>query len=247
MTRTDNAWQKPELSKAFLEGVRGGIPLAAEQINLMLKIINLALPKVETFLDLGCGDGVLGRAILANYPNAKGIFLDFSETMLEAAKSKVGTSQNVEFISQDFGVENWVKAVEGKGLFDLIVSGFAIHHQTDERKKEIYGEIYQLLKPGGLFLNLEHIASPDQWLETVFAEVFIDSLYEFHNRHESGKTREEIAQEYYHRPDKIANILAPLEVQCEWLKELGFINVDCYFKVLEIALFGGMKALSLGD
>lgn len=245
MTRTDTAWQNAELAQTFLEGVRGGIPLAAEQINLMLKIINLALPKVESFLDLGCGDGVLGRAILAKYPTAKGVFLDFSETMLAAAKSKLGNSQNAEFISQDFGVKDWINAVESQGNFDLIVSGFAIHHQTDERKKEIYQEIFSLLKPGGLFLNLEHIESPSQWLETAFSEVFIDSLYEFHQRNESGKSREEIAQEFYHRPDKVANILAPLEVQCEWLREIGFINVDCYFKVLEIALFGGMKATQL--
>ncbi|HEY9300617.1 MAG TPA: methyltransferase domain-containing protein [Phormidium sp.] len=244
MTRTDTAWQNAELAQTFLEGVRGGIPLASEQINLMLKIINLALPKVETFLDLGCGDGVLGRAILAKYPNAKGVFLDFSETMLEAAKSKLGNSENTEFIFQDFGVKDWVNAVKSQGEFDLIVSGFAIHHQSDERKRGVYQEIYSLLKPGGLFLNLEHIESPSKWLETAFSEVFIDSLYEFHQRNESGKIREEIAQEYYHRPDKVANILAPLEVQCQWLRELGFINVDCYFKVLEIALFGGMKASS---
>ncbi|MBE9228828.1 class I SAM-dependent methyltransferase [Phormidium sp. LEGE 05292] len=242
MTRTDTAWQNAELAQTFLEGVRGGIPLASEQINLMLKIISLALPKVETFLDLGCGDGVLGRAILAKYPHAKGVFLDFSETMLAAAKSKLGNSQNAEFISQDFGIKDWVNVVKRQEGFDLIVSGFAIHHQTDERKKEIYQEIFDLLKPGGLFLNLEHIQSPSQWVETVFCEVFIDSLYEFHQRNRSGKTREEIAQEYYHRPDKVANILAPLEVQCQWLREIGFINVDCYFKVLEIALFGGMKA-----
>lgn len=244
MTRTDTAWQNAELAQTFLEGVRGGIPLASEQISLMLKIINLALPKVETFLDLGCGDGVLGRAILAQYPEAKAVFLDFSEPMLAAAKSKLENSQNAEFISQDFGVKDWVNSVNNLGEFDLIVSGFAIHHQTDERKKEIYQEIYSLLKPGGLFLNLEHIQSPSQWIETVFCEVFIDSLYDFHQRNESEKSREEIAQEYYHRPDKVANILAPLEVQCEWLREIGFINVDCYFKVLEIALFGGMKASS---
>lgn len=244
MNRTDTAWQKAELAQTFLEGVRGGIPFAAEQIKLMLKIINLALPKVETFLDLGCGDGVLGRAILAKYPETKAVFLDFSETMLVAAKSKLENSENAEFISQDFGVKDWVNAVKSQGEFDLIVSGFAIHHQTDERKKEIYQEIYSLLKPGGLFLNLEHIASPSQWLETAFSEVFIDSLYEFHQRNKSGKSREEIAQEYYHRPDKVANILAPLDVQCEWLREIGFINVDCYFKLLEIALFGGMRASS---
>ena len=241
METNDTIWQQEELAKIFLEGVRGAIPLANTQIDIMLRIIQTANPKVESFLDLGCGDGILGRAILAKYPDAKGIFLDFSEPMLAAAKSKVENSANLEFISQDFGVKEWVDSVKNQGLFDVIVSGFAIHHQPDERKKEIYGEIYQLLKPGGIFVNLEHIASNTEWVQKIFDELFIDSLYGFNQQHNSGKSRQEIAQEYYYRPDKAANILAPVEIQCNWLKELGFINVDCYFKIFEIALFGGRR------
>ena len=240
MTRSDTVWQQAELSKSFLEGVRGAIPLAAQQMEIMLKIIEAACPKVEKFLDLGCGDGVLGRAILAKYPDASGIFLDFSEPMLEAAKSKV-ENQDVEFIGADFGKKDWVISVQNQGGFDVIVSGFAIHHQTDERKKEIYAEIYQLLKPGGIFLNLEHVSSNSQWVEKVFDEIFIDSLYSY----QPTKSRSEIAQEYYHRPDKAANILAPVEIQGDWLRELGYINVDCYFKLFEIALFGGMRPQKL--
>jgi hypothetical protein len=44
-----------------------------------------------------------------------------------------------------------------------------------------------------------------------------------------------------HRPDKAANILAPVEAQCDWLREIGYEDVDCYFKVLELAVFGGRR------
>jgi hypothetical protein len=57
----------------------------------------------------------------------------------------------------------------------------------------------------------------------------------------TSKTQEQIALEYYHRPDKTANILAPMEDQCQWLREIGFEHVDCYFKILELALFGGKR------
>ncbi|NET16999.1 MAG: class I SAM-dependent methyltransferase, partial [Okeania sp. SIO1H6] len=50
-----------------------------------------------------------------------------------------------------------------------------------------------------------------------------------------------INQQYYNRPDKEANILAPVETQCNWLREIGFIHVDCFMKLFEIALFGGIK------
>lgn len=242
MKRTDEIWKTEEISKTFLEGVRGAIPLAAEQIDVMLRMIKIAQPNVKSFLDLGCGDGVLGRAIHRQYPEAKGVFLDFSESMLQAARRNLEkNSGKLDFIVQDLGDKQWIDSLESKIPFDVIVSGFAIHHQPDERKKEIYKEIYQLLTPGGVFLNLEHVSSESQWSEMTFNELFIDSLYSFHKSKFSAKSREEIAQEYYHRPDKAANILAPLETQCNWLRELGFVDVDCFIKVFELALFGGRR------
>lgn len=47
--------------------------------------------------------------------------------------------------------------------------------------------------------------------------------------------------EYVHRPDKDANILALVEPQCEWLREFGFEDVDCYFKIFELAIIGGRR------
>jgi tRNA (cmo5U34)-methyltransferase len=127
------------------------------------------------------------------------------------------------------------------GPFDLIVSGYSIHHQPDERKRSLYGELFELLAEGGLFLNLEHVASVAPWLEAAFDEYFVDALWRFHQQSGTGKNREQVAREYYARPDKAANILALTDVQCSWLREIGFKDVDCYFKALELALFGGIK------
>jgi hypothetical protein len=44
---------------------------------------------------------------------------------------------------------------------------------------------------------------------------------------------------WYHRPDKTENILALAETQCQWLREIGFADVDCFFKLFQLALFGG--------
>ena len=52
----------------------------------------------------------------------------------------------------------------------------------------------------------------------------------------------QVADEYVHRQDKHENILVPVEAQREWLRELGFLDVDCYFKLLEFAVFGGRRA-----
>jgi SAM-dependent methyltransferase len=245
MNTTYEVWKTEALANSYLSGVRGAIPLAEQQIDVILRLIRNSQHQVENVLDLGCGDGILGRVILNEYPEAKGKFLDISSIMIAAAKEGIGDNlARAELIIQDYGFPNWVDVFPQDLRFDVIVSGFSIHHQPDVRKKEIYQEIYNLLKPGGLFLNLEHVASQSKWGESLFDELFVDALYSFHHSQGSTKSKEELAQQYYNRSDKNANILAPTEMQCDWLREIGFINVDCFLKIFEIALFGGIRPLS---
>lgn len=242
MNRKVDAWRSEDLSKRYLDGVRAAIPLADYQIETILTIIEKAELGVRAFPDLGCGDGILGRAILSDYPEATGVFLDFSDTMIEAARQEAPKSSGrLSFVTEDFGRPSWVKSVSGYGEFDVIVSGFSIHHQEDTRKREIYEEIFNLLVPGGLFLNLEHVASPSAFLHHLHDEFFIDSLHGYHHTLDPAKTREEIAWNHYNSPLREANILAPVDAQCSWLQQIGFKEVDCYLKIFELALFGGMK------
>jgi tRNA (cmo5U34)-methyltransferase len=241
MNTTDHIWRTDDVVQRYLEGVRGGIPLAAEQVRILLRLVAAAVPNVGSFLDVGCGDGVLGRALLDRWPSAHAVFLDFSEPMLLAAREKLGTPCHHRFITQDYGQPDWTAVVADLCPFDVVVSGFSIHHQPDDRKRAIYRDVLGLLRPGGIFLNLEHVASASTWGSERFDEYFVDSLCDFHDRTGSGKSREQVAQEYYHRADKAANILAPVEDQCRWLREIGFADVDCYFKTFELALFGGIK------
>jgi tRNA (cmo5U34)-methyltransferase len=238
---TPNVWQSASLSQMFLEGVRAAIPLADVQLDVLLRVLSAWQPQPSDILDLGCGDGILGRTTLNRYPQAAATFVDFSDAMLEAAEKKLAPWLRVQTIKADFGEPDWRHALSTSASYDVIVSGFAIHHVPDERKRRLYTEIFDLLKPNGVFLNLEHVASVSADMAAVFDEYFIDSLYAFHSRQASSRSREQIAQDYYHRPDRQANILAPIEEQCNWLRQIGYRDVDCFFKIFELALFGGRK------
>lgn len=238
--RTDKIWQDPNLANCFLTGVRGGVPFAAEQINIALQVMDKACPQPEHVADLGCGDGILAHAVLNCYPQAKITALDFSEPMLDRARQRLQQfSGQVTFVQADLYEPNWC---QGLGDFDVIISGYCIHHLPDERKRILYSEIYQLLKTGGCFLNIEHVSSSSPWVEELFNDLTIDSLYQWHQTQDEKLSREEVASRFVNRQDKMANILAPVEVQCEWLRSIGFQQVDCYFKVFELAVFGGVKA-----
>jgi tRNA (cmo5U34)-methyltransferase len=240
--RHDEVWKRGSLVRTYLEGIRGGIPFGPEQIQLMLRVIAARGTPVRTFADLGCGAGALTQALLLQYPEAHATLVDFSEPMLDAARKQLGAQRPVpHFAVADLAAPAWRDAIAGRPPFDAVVSGYAIHHLADERKRQLYGEIFDLLEPGGMFVNVEHVASRTAWIEALADALIIDSLYAFHGKQGAGKTRDQVADEFVHRPDKAANILAPVEVQCDWLRAIGYEDVDCYFKVFELAVFGGRR------
>ena len=242
MTRADKRWQAAGLAARYVDGVRGAIPLAGEQIGVMLRLIGWARPEPANVLDLGCGDGILGRAVLDRFPSAAGVFVDFSHEMLDLARDKLGAvAARAVLVDADYGAADWVATVADHAPFDVVVSGYSIHHQPDARKRAVYGEIFDLLAPGGIFVNVEHVASPSPRVEGLYEDIFIDSLHAFHRANGSTQSRDEVASEFHRRPDKQANILAPVEDQCAWLRELGYVDVDCFLKYFELAVFGGRK------
>jgi ubiquinone/menaquinone biosynthesis C-methylase UbiE len=236
--RTDCVWKTELAAATYLSGIRGAFPMAVEQIDVMLRLMACCGRPVRRALDLGCGDGVLAAAILERLPGVEVTLADFSEPMLEAARKRFSAAgAPVHFVLADYGVPSWTRLVDEWAPYDAIVSGFSIHHQPDERKRAVYQEIFELLSPGGIFINLEHVSSPTEWTRWLQDETFIDSLH----RHHADQSREEVARFYLGRPDKDANILSPVEEQCAWLREIGFSDVDCYLKLFEVAVFGGRR------
>src|SRR5215203_757021 len=109
---------------------------------------------------LGAGDGVLSAVLLAHYPAAEPVLVDFSPPMLAAAKERLAPlATQPTFVETDLAAPAWRDAVAAHAPFDAIVSSFAIHHLEDERKRALYGELLALLAPGGTFAHIEHVAA----------------------------------------------------------------------------------------
>jgi ubiquinone/menaquinone biosynthesis C-methylase UbiE len=235
--------QNPDFVGKFLQNVRGAVPLSIEQIDMMLQLIAAARGEpIGNFLDLGCGDGVLSATIFDEHPHARGLLVEFSAPMLDAARRRVQSpTRHVEFLEADFHHPGWLRRVAPHAPLEVVVSGFAIHHLPDARKRELFREIFDLLAPEGIFINIEHVSSATRWTESVWDDYMIDAIFGKELKASPGKTRAEVARDYYLRAASDEHILAPLEVQCDWLRESGFENVDCFLKVQELALFGGMR------
>ena len=238
---TDDVWKLPAIVHRFLS-YRAAIPMAQEQIGVMMSILKTREAPIQSFMDLGCGDGILGAAILGEYPSALGVFVDFSEPMLAQAREQlVDYADQLIFQNLDYGDPSWIGHIRSQAPFDAIVSGYSIHHQPDPRKQRVYEEIYSLLGPRGWFVNIEHVSCAAQLNIDLFENHYIEARYAIERRNDGTRSYDELAEEYKNRPDKAANILAPTELQCDWLRDIGFEEVDCYFRIYELAVFAGRK------
>ena len=172
--------------------------------------------KVRRILDLGTGDGRLLALLLMDRPQASGIALDFSPTMLQLARERFADRPQIVVVAHNLN-----DPLPDLGQFDAIVSSFAIHHCSHERKRSLYTEIFALLEPGGIFCNLEHVASSTPRLHERFL-------------HAIGYTLE---------TEDPSNQLLDVETQLGWFRSLGFTDADCYWKWLELALLVGVRPI----
>src|SRR3954447_9649633 len=112
-------------------------------------------PAPRRVLDLGCGDARLAALVLDARPSVTHVVAaDRSQPMLEQAEARFAGDPRVSVVRHDLG-----DTVAFNGPFDVIVSGFAIHHVDDDRKRSLLGELREALAPGGLFANLEVVRS----------------------------------------------------------------------------------------
>jgi SAM-dependent methyltransferase len=213
------------------------------QVEIMIRLIATARTSVTRFLDLGCGDGILGAALLQRYPLAHGVFADASDDMLQIARAKLQPyDAHPAFLALDFGNDTWQAAVAPYGPFDVVVSGYAIHHLPDREKRHVYRAIHGLLRPGGRFINIEYVAAPTAAGEDLFMAYLSDHAYAAKPQYGSMMTQAQVTgaiEDLMHTPDDRP---ALVEEQCAWLRARGFADVDCYFKLFGFAVFGGRRA-----
>ncbi|OGF47829.1 MAG: hypothetical protein A2231_09625 [Candidatus Firestonebacteria bacterium RIFOXYA2_FULL_40_8] len=237
-----HVWRDKEFVRKYIEDFRGAIPYAVDQIEVMLDAIKASGKDVKNFADIGCGNGILAGAILLQYPDAYGTLVDFYEPVLSEAKQQLlDHISNLNFVTADLMDSYWTRSVKNNAPFDAIVSGFTIHHFPDKRKKELYKEIYNMLKPGGIFINIEQVAPESKLVSQMADNAIIESLREYHKKRGTEKSLTAIRKEYIEEFSSEGNILSSCKVQMKWLKDIGFSEVSVFFRAYVGIVFGGVK------
>jgi tRNA (cmo5U34)-methyltransferase len=212
-TKPVNLWTSTDHARDYLQRA-DSISHRGEGEAALLEFIPATTRRI---LDLGTGDGrllalVRQELVRREQPDTEAVAVDFSPAMLDAARKRFAGEPSVRLTPH-----NMDEPLPALGKFDAVISSFAIHHLVHERKRALYAEIYGLLNPGGVFCNLEHVASPTPRLHKEFLECI-------------GFTVE---------TEDPSNKLLDVETQLGWLREIGFVDVDCAWKWRELALLVG--------
>jgi len=237
----DETWGDREFIERWI--AKGGwqAPIREMQTAMVLRMIPQPLNAPIQILDLAAGYGALAVAVLKERPNATAICLDASAEMLKLGRERNGQlGGRIEFVQASLETPEWLQAVNG--TFGAVISSRALHHFTEnQRRRFIFKEIFELIRSGGCFINADNVRAPteslreryriarDEWLErelrqsgdgkTTLAELRAATPSTYHGPHNNGYLDEELA----------------------WLKEAGFVDVDCFWKFATTVVYGGFK------
>jgi tRNA (cmo5U34)-methyltransferase len=204
-----NLWNLPEHALTYLAQANA-IPHRAEGEAALLEWLPAGLSRV---LDLGSGDGRLLDIVRLVHPAIRAVAIDFSDAMIERLQARFADDPLTVVVRHNLDLP--LPPLNGPS--DAVLSSFAIHHLAHTRKRSLYAEIFECLTCGGVFCNLEHVASATRSLHARFLE------------------RLGIEEE------DPSNKLVDVDRQLSWLREIGLVDVDCHWRWRELALFAGIK------
>ena len=179
-------------------------------------------------LDLGAGTGLFSKHVLDKYPKANFVLYDLADKMMEIARERF-FKQHLQFkyIIGDY------RALQVTQEFDLAISSLSIHHLKDNEKSLLFRSVYKVLRKGGVFINIDQVRGETAYLRDLYRDHWLAQVKRL------GASDEHIRESIDRR--KTYDQDALLADQIQWLKEAGFVNVDCVYKNYFMGVFFACK------
>lgn len=193
------------------------------QVTSDLANLNILKPKI---LDLGAGTGLLTSYLHNKYPLGDFVLLDLSEEMLNIARTRFENSSNFNYVVADYLKQDL------EGFFDIVVSSLSIHHLEHPDKRLLYEKVYQHLNPGGVFINADQVRGPYPANEKEYYRNWLNKI----NMSALSKSEKTIILDRMEL-DKPAS----LADNFKWLEEIGFVDVDVYYKYYNFVVLYGKR------
>lgn len=177
-------------------------------------------------VDLGAGTGLLSAFVRRVLPQARLVLLDAAPQMLAVARERFRDDPRVEFRIQDLEAD----AGDAPPLpqADAFVSALAIHHLSDAGKQALFRRLFQALRPGGIFVNIDQVAARSPAAAAAQHAAWLAAV-------RAGGADEAALQQALARMSADRN--ADAAEQLAWLDAAGFQDAEIWFRQWFFALF----------
>jgi len=221
-----------EVADVFDDMVSRSVPFYDEIHRIILDIVDRACLQLDKVYDLGCSTGTTISIISKHVKNRESqphfIGIDNSASMLEKCRDKTVSA----------GVSNCTlhcMNIEDAGISDadLVIMNYTLQFLDPENRAQVLKNIYEGLKPGGVFVLSEKIRTDEPHVQELLTELY----YDFKRR--NGYSELEIAQ----KREALENVLRPItpEQQLAALRSAGFTKVDMIFRWYNFASYIGIR------
>lgn len=191
--------------------------------------LELIPESAKRIVELGAGSGLFSAMLRGAFPSAQLDLIDFSEAMLALARQRLTGNEENGLVT--YTLADYSSAALPSDC-DAIVSALSIHHLEDDQKREILPRIFAALRPGGVFVNADHIAGPTPELEALYQQRWLADVRAL------GASEQQIADSLFRQKE---DRRAAVEPQLAWLREAGFRDVDCWYKHSSFAVLTGTR------
>lgn len=232
-------WAKSEFSRGYRDSADVYIVERTRMLEILKSFYThfISGKPNSKILDLGCGDGIVTDEILKIDNSVEATLIDGSEDMLANAKDRLKDYKNIHFIQASF--QEILKNSIPLKIYDFAVSSLAIHHLTMEEKISLFRTVYNRLKTGAYFVNIDVILAPSDVLEQWYLQLWRQWITERKSLLEiEGDQYNSIVEKYKDNTDNKPDTLSD---QLDALQSIGFKNVDCFYKYGIFTMFGGRK------
>ena len=135
----------------------GYLPDREGRFNAMLDVLDALCDEEFVALDLACGPGSISQRLLTRFPKARCVAIDFDPVLLQIGQGALGNSNGrLHWIEADLNQGGWADEL-GESLFDAVLSTTALHWLPPEKLLAVYKQLGNLVRPGGVVLNGDHI------------------------------------------------------------------------------------------
>jgi cyclopropane fatty-acyl-phospholipid synthase-like methyltransferase len=227
-------WDNPEFAREWDQTALQINPTRAEELELLVQLLEEEYQEGATILDLGIGSGLVEALLFAHLPHASVVGVDSSSVMLGlAAQRLTAFERQCTLIAHDY--TDLEHLVVPPRKYQVVISVQALHHVPHDKKQALFQFVADLLEPGGLFLLIDRIALDTPHFADLYRAMW--KHVEDGRATKGGLSPDDFLERLQGKEDHPAS----LEEHLSWLRRAG-LSATCLHLHLHRALIAGKKS-----